>query len=252
MPSARRPTVGPRPSDHQPTNRLLAALPSKEFRRVRRDLTTIPIRTKQVLHRQGEPLQHVYFLNGGVGSVTSLMADGTLVEAATVGDEGMLGIEAFFSNHPIARGETLIQVPDTSAERMTVAAFRRELARRGRFHDVIGGYADVLIGQMIQTAACNALHPVEQRCCRWLLMTHDRMREQDFHLSHEFLAVMLGVTRPTVTVVAGTLQQAGLIRYTHGRVTVVDRYALEQAACECYAAIRGHFDHLLRTFRTVG
>jgi hypothetical protein len=99
---------------------------------------------------------------------------------------------------------------------------------------------------MMQTTACNALHHVQQRCARWLLMTHDRMHEQDFHLSHEFLAVMLGVQRPTVTTVAGGLQQAGLIRYTHGRVSVLDRRGLEAASCECYAIVRAHFDRFAR------
>jgi CRP-like cAMP-binding protein len=93
----------------------------------------------------------------------------------------------------------------------------------GAFHDIVGRYMQVVIAQMMQTTACNVLHQVKQRCARWLLMTHDRMHEQDFHLSHEFLAVMLGVQRPTVSVVAGTLQEAGLIRYAHGRVTVRDR-----------------------------
>jgi CRP-like cAMP-binding protein len=100
------------------------------------------------------------------------------------------------------------------------------------------------MSQMVQTTACNALHDVQPRCARWLLMTHDRMHEQDFDLSHEFLAVMLGVQRPTVSVVARTLQQAGLIRYTHGHVTVRDRKGLEAAACECYPIIRAHFDRL--------
>jgi|SRR6478672_4050383 CRP-like cAMP-binding protein len=102
---------------------------------------------------------------------------------------------------------------------------------------------------MMQTTACNALHHVQQRCARWLLMTHDRMHEQDFHLSHEFLAVMLGVQRPTVTTVAGGLQQAGLIRYTHGRVSVLDRRGLEAASCECYAIVRAHFDRFARPGR---
>jgi CRP-like cAMP-binding protein len=99
---------------------------------------------------------------------------------------------------------------------------------------------------MMQSTACNALHQVPQRCARWLLTTHDRMHEQDFTLSHEFLAIMLGVQRPTVSLVAGALQQAGLIRYTHGRVTVQDRLGLEAAACECYPIVRAHFDRLRR------
>jgi CRP-like cAMP-binding protein len=186
----------------------------------------------------------VYFPNGGVCSITTLLPDGTSVEAATVGDEGMLGLEAFFTDDPVAPGETLVQVPDTDALSLDVAVFRRELADRGALHHVMGRYAQVVIAQMMQTTACNALHPVPQRCARWLLMTHDRMHQQDFHLSHEFLAVMLGVHRPTVTVIARNLQDAGLITYRHGRVKVLDRQGLEAAACTCYPIIRAHFDRL--------
>jgi len=129
---------------------------------------------------------------------------------------------------------------------LSVEQFREELARHGAFHELMGRYTQVVISQMMQSTACNALHQVQQRCARWLLTTHDRMHEQDFHLSHEFLAVMLGVQRPTVSIVAGTLQDAGLIRYTHGRVRVLDRKGLERAACECYSIIRGHFDRMGR------
>jgi CRP-like cAMP-binding protein len=234
----------PPPSDGRPKNRLLAALPAGDFDRLRPLLITVPVHVKQVLQENGEPLDAVYFLNGGVASITTVLSDGTMVEAATVGDEGMLGVEAFLSADARAPGETLIQVPDTSAEMMAVDDFRREVARPGTFRDLVGRYTQVVIAQMMQSTACNALHQVPQRAARWLLMTHDRMHERDFMLSHEFLAVMLGVQRPTVSVVAATLQEARLIRYTHGRVTVRDRKGLEAASCECYAIIRAHFDRL--------
>jgi CRP-like cAMP-binding protein len=207
-------------------------------------LITIPVRVKQILQKQGAPIDHVYFPNGGVASITTVLLDGTAVEAATVGDEGMLGIEAFLDDHAIAPGETWIQVPDTNAEMLSVSAFRREIMRRGALHTLMGRYTQAVIAQMMQSTACNALHQVHQRCARWLLTTHDRMHEQDFNLSHEFLAVMLGVHRPTVSGIAGTLQHAGLIRYTHGHVTVLDRKGLEAASCECYPIIRAHFNRL--------
>jgi len=236
--------AGARPAGDRPKNRILAALPEEDFRRLRPVLKTIPTRARQVLHRRGEPMNHVYFPNGGVASVTAVLSDGTMVETATIGDEGMVGIEALFSEGALAPGETMIQVPDTSAEMMTVEAFRTESVRGGALSDLMGRYAQIVIAQMMQSAACNARHQVQERCCRWLLMTHDRMHQQDFQLSHEFLAVMLGVRRQTVTVVAGVLQTAGLIRYTHGRVTVLNRKGLERASCECYGVIRGHFDRL--------
>lgn len=244
MSKTRLSSVRPPPGGERPKNRLLAALPADDFHRLQPSLKTVPIHVKQVLHKNGEPLRAVYFLNGGVASITTVLSDGTMVEAATIGDEGMLGIEAFLSDRAIAPGDTMMQVPDTNAEMLNVDDFRGELTRHGALHDLMGRYTQVVIAQMMQSTACNALHQVQQRCARWLLMTHDRMHEQDFHLSHEFLAVMLGVQRPSVSAVAATLQEAGFISYTHGRVTVRDRRGLETAACECYGIIRAHFDRL--------
>ncbi len=237
--SAERP-----PPSSRPRNHLLAALPAKDFRRLRPYLKTVPIRLKQVLHKPGEPLRTVYFLNDGAASIVTLLSDGTMVEAATVGNEGMLGIEAFLSADAVASGKTLMQVSGTDAECLSVGDFRREVAAGGALHELIGRYTQVIIAQLMQSTACNARHTVAQRCARWLLMTHDRMREQDFNLSHEFLAVMLGVHRPTVSVAAAALQQAGLIRYAYGRVMVRNRKGLEKASCECYAVIRARFDRL--------
>jgi len=237
-------SVRPPPAEPRPKNRLLAALPDDDFRRLLPHLKTIAIKPKQILHKSGEHLQDVYFPNGGVVSVTTMLPDGTMVEVATVGDEGMVGIEAVFVDGAIAQGDTLLQVPDTNAVKVSVATFRRELAERGALHDLMGRYAVTVMAQMMQSTACNALHQVQERCARWLLMTHDRMHQQDFNLSHEFLAVMLGVHRPTVTVVARSLQDAGLITYRHGRVKVLDRKGLEAASCHCYPIIRAHFDRL--------
>ena len=229
-------------SANRPANRLLAALPPDVFDRIRPDLRTIATATQQVFHRQGAPIEHVYFLNGGVGSITTVLEDGTTVEAATVGDEGLLGIDAFFTANAIASGENIMQVPDTDAERMAVAAFQREIAQNGLFHDLIGQYAQLMTAHLMQSTACNATHNIEERCARWLLQTHDRVHGQDFQLSQEFLGIMLGVRRQSVGMVAATLQRAGLIRYTHGRVTVLDREGLETSSCECYHVLRSRFD----------
>ena len=242
-PSLRPPAVRT-PTRGRPKNLLLASLPAKDFRRLLPYLKTVPIRAKQVLHKPGEPLRAVYFLNGGVASIVTMLSDGTMVQVATVGDEGMLGIEAFLGVGAIAPGQTVMQVSDTDAEMLSVKDFRREVEARGALHDLMGRYTQVIIAQLMQSAACCVMHQVQQRCARWLLMTHDRMHRQDFDLSHEFLAVMLGVRRPTVSVAASALQKAGLIRYTHGRVTVRNRRGLQAASCECYASIRTHFDRL--------
>jgi CRP-like cAMP-binding protein len=233
----------PPPAGTRPKNRLLARLPDADFERLRPHLRNTPIPAKHIFHALNEPIREVVFLNGGVASITTVMKDGASVEIATVGDEGFLGVGAFLGG-TIDGGAAMMQVPDGSAEILSLAEFRIELDRRGAFHECIQRYSQGLFTLMMQSTACMALHEVQERCCRWLLMTHDRVRQDRFHLSHEFLAMMLGVTRPTVTVVAGTLQRAGLITYTHGRITIVDRQSLEAQSCECYATIKAHFERL--------
>lgn len=232
------------PRKDRPKNRLLRALPEEDFQRLRPDLRTIPTGLRQVLHKPGEPIKFVYFPNGGVASITTALSDGGMVEAATVGVEGMVGIEVLFASRADSTGEAMIQVPDTNAEQLSVAAFRRELARQGAFSELLGRYAQVTVAQMMQSAACNARHHVQERCPRWLLMTHDRVEGDEFQLSQDLMSVMLGVRRQSVTVVARTLQAAGLITYKHGKVRILDRSGLESASCECYAIIRSKFDAL--------
>lgn len=239
LPSA----VRPPPDGDNSSNRLLSSLPTDDYQRVLRDIEIIPTKPKQVLHKHAEPVRHVYFPNGGVCSITTVMRDGAMVEVATVGDEGMVGITAFLGAD-ITPGPAMVQVGNSSAGRMTTATFKREIDRGGALADALGRYSQALMATMMQSVACNTLHHVQERCARWLLTTHDRMHSDQFELSHEFLAIMLGVRRPTVTIVAGGLQREGLIRYRHGRITILDRKGLEKASCECYATIRGHFARL--------
>jgi CRP-like cAMP-binding protein len=244
--SNRVPSIRPPPAHQGPSNKLLASLPEADFRRIRSQLRTVPLLPKQVIHGRNEPIQDVLFPNGGVASMTSVTRDGAMVEIATIGTEGFVGINAFLGGEMVG-AETMLQVPDvphTSAEAMSVKAFSVELDRRGPFFECVQRYSQGLLTLMMHSTACIAFHPVQQRCCRWLLMTHDRVRRDEFHLSHEFLAMMLGSTRPTVTVVAGTLQKAGLINYKHGRITILDRKRLESASCECYGTVKGYFDRL--------
>jgi CRP-like cAMP-binding protein len=239
--SARRPRA-----DERPKNRLLASLPDEDFHYLHPHLKTVPLRAKQVFFKAGEPLRHVYFLNGGVCSLTTVLSNGGMVEAAMIGDFGFVGIEACLADDVLSLSEVIVQVPDTDAERLGVEIFRRALAERPALRTLVNRYLEVVIGQLIQTTACNARHGMQERCVRWLLMAHDRMHGQRFTLSHEFLAEMLGSSRSTVSEVAGKLQAAGLIRYSHGRVTVLDRKGLEAESCECYAVIRALFDRLQR------
>src|SRR5918993_1376111 len=163
------------------------------------------------------------------------MRSGALVEVATVGCEGMLGIGVFLGDRS-ATGRTFQQVPNGRLPSMAVRRFVKENAAAGPFPDVLALYAQANLLQIMQCTACNALHDVKARCCRWLLQTQDRIDADEFLLKHEFLAIMLGVQRPTVTVVIGGLQRAGLISSRYGRIRVLKRKRLENASCECYEA----------------
>lgn len=220
-------------------NRLLSALPDDEWKRLEGAAKHVPAVLRQCLYHAGEPLTHVYFPLGGVFSITTPLPEGTMVEAATVGQEGMLGIEALFSSSPIAPGQAFLQVAsDDGVIQVAVDPFRDELARQASLHNVVSAYAQTLFAQMMQAGACNAIHSLRQRYARWLLMAHDRMGSDSFYLSQEFLAVTLGVQRPSITRVASAFQRAGFIRYVHGRIRILDRRQLEAAACSCYASIR--------------
>jgi CRP-like cAMP-binding protein len=199
--------------------------------------------TGRTLQAHGTPVTDVYFPTGGVFSVTNEMRDGALGEVATVGIEGMLGIGVFLGDRSGA-GRTFQQVPDGPFPSMSVGRFRKESAVPGPFHDVLALYAQANLLQIMQGTACNALHGVKQRCCRWLLQTQDRVGSSEFRLKQDFLAIMLGVQRPTVTLAMGTLQDDGLIAAKYGRIRVLKRKKLERAACECYEVIRAHFQRL--------
>ena len=223
-------------------NRLLAALPGRDYARILKHLQMNTVVTGRTLQEHGTPVTDVYFPNGGVYSVTNEMRDGALVEVATVGLEGMLGIGVFLGDRAGA-GRTFQQVPDGRLPSMTVGRFAQE-TKAGPFREVVALYAQANLLQIMQCTACNALHDVKQRCCKWLLQTQDRVGAREFLLKHEFLAIMLGVHRPTVTVVMGTLQHAGLISSRYGRIRVLKRRRLQEASCECYEVIRAHFQRL--------
>lgn len=172
------------------------------------------------------------------------MQNGGTVEVGTVGNEGMVGTPVFLGAER-SPTKAFCQVPG-ECSRMPTAAFKKELAEAdGILRQLISRYAQAMINQISQSVACNHLHSVEERTCRWLLMTHDRVGSDDFLLTQEFLAQMLGVRRSSVTVAAGLLEKAGLITYKRGRITVLDRERLEQASCECYQVVRREYDRLL-------
>jgi CRP-like cAMP-binding protein len=230
LPSANRP-----PPSASVSNRLLAALPADDYDRIAPTLRVVPLKLKDILHKPGEAIREVYFPGGGFCSIVTVLKDGMMVEVATVGREGMVGMSAVMNDGP-SPSATMVQAESDTCYRMPAKAFRDEMDRHGRFHELMTRYAHALVGIVMQGTACNAVHTVEQRLARWLLLAQDRVGTDDFPLTQEFVAMMLGATRPTVTVVAGTLQKAGLITYHRGHVTIVDREKLEDASCECYRA----------------
>lgn len=229
--------------DGRPMNRLLAHLQAEDLRRLAPDLETIKLAYKQSLYRQHESIEFVYFIENGVASLVSTMANGAAAEVGTMGNEGMVGLPVLLGDRE-APTSVYMQVPG-SGSRMRASSFRQALERSDSLRVVLLHYAHVFFNQVAQSAACAHFHALEQRCCRWLLMTHDRMVSDEFLLTHEFLAMMLGVRRAGVSQAAAALQRAGLIQYRHGRIHILDREALEQRSCECYAVTKDEFDHLL-------
>jgi CRP-like cAMP-binding protein len=222
-----------RPPPTGNANLLLAALPAAEYKRVVQSLETVPLKLKAFIHRAGDPIKHVYFPGGGFCSMLAVLKDGDMVEVATIGREGMVGVSAVLDGNPVS-STSMVQGETAICYRMKADAFRREMDRRGVFCELLTHYAQALVGFITQSTACNAVHSVEQRLARWLLMARDRMESNEFPLTQEFAAMMLGASRPSVTIVAGTLQKAGLIRYQRGQVTILDGDGLEAASCECY------------------
>jgi CRP-like cAMP-binding protein len=224
-------------------NRLLALLPSRDRARLRPHLKPAALAYRQSLYRASKPIEYVYFIESGVGSLVNTMANGQAAEVGTIGNEGIVGLPLLLGDDR-APTSVYVQVPGAGL-RMKAAVFRKELARSASLRAVMHHYAHAFFNQVAQSAACNHFHSLQQRCCRWLLMTHDRMHSDEFLLTQEFLAMMLGVQRTGVTAAASALQRAGLIRYTRGNVTILDRRGLERRSCECYGVSKREFDRLL-------
>jgi CRP-like cAMP-binding protein len=226
-------------------NRLLASLPEDLRAAVAGRADVREYGFKDVIYEPGRPVEQVLFPLNGVFSLLTMMEDGRGVEVATVGNEGFIGLPVFLQATFTSALLAIAQIPGR-AVCLEPAAFLVLANRGGPFQTALQRYAQALITQIAQGSACNRLHAVEQRCTRWLLQTHDRVGTDEFELTQEFLGRMLGVGRPAVNAAAQTLQDAGLIRYTRGRITILDRPGLESLACECYAVIRDEFDRLLK------
>jgi CRP-like cAMP-binding protein len=227
----------------QRTNRLLLLLSDNDYERLRSHLSVVEFDYRKSLYEASRPIEQVYFPIDGVASLVITTSDGAGAEVGTIGSEGMVGLPIVLGDRE-APSSVYVQVPGTALG-MDARIFRSELDRSPTLNLVMLRYVHAFFNQVAQSAVCAHLHKVEQRCCRWLLMTRDRMPSGDFLLTHEFLGMMLGVRRTTVTDVMGGLQKAELIRYRRGRVTILDHAALRRRACECYEVSKLEFDRLL-------
>jgi len=222
-------------------NRILDALPSDEFRSLEPHLKDASYKPGDVIYRSGEQLAHIYFPTSCVFSVVMLMQDGAGVEIDTTGREGLTGSLQVLLGSDTAPSQTFCQVPG-DAKRISLDVFQECLAKGGQLRNLTQRYARAAVTLMGQSIGCNRLHTLTERCARWLLLTHDRVGSDQFTLTQEFLATMLGVHRPAVSIAAGALQQAGFIRYRRGHVTIVDPGGLESASCECYRVATGQLE----------
>jgi len=229
----------PAPSD----NRLLSLLEPADRERLHPHLRPVKLEYKKLLYGERKRIENVYFLEEGVASLVNTMSNGDAVEIGTIGNEGVVGFPVLMEDYESA-SEVYMQVPGSGLIIETMI-FHRALESSPRMRTVFLHYAHAFFNQVAQSAACAHLHPLDQRCARWLLMTRERMPSDEFLLTHEFLSMMLGVRRPGVTEAAGALQREGLIRYNRGHVTILDRQGLESRSCECYAVTKAEFDRLL-------
>ena len=224
-------------------NRLLAALAPEDFAFLEPHLAIVDLHRGQTLYEVGETIVHTYFPHDAMVSLVTVMHDGKSVEMATFGCEGLFGLVSAFVTRRLF-GRYIVQLSG-SASRTDLNTMHEAMAARPAIQHLVLRFTEALMAQTLQTVACNAVHSVEARCCRWILMSQDRAGQPDLPLTQEFLAEMLGVQRSTVSDVARAIQDKGLIRLGRGIITVTDRPGLEAAACECYEIIRQKFEQLL-------
>ena len=232
---------GPDPAEK---NSILRALTPDDHARVMEHATSVPLRLRQDLIEPNEPIRYVWFPQSGMLSLVNDMEDGkTTIEVGVMGREGVAGL-TLFHGAKTQPCRVLVQVAG-EAKRVPAEAFQELAKELPALEKILHTYTLALMNQASQLVACNRLHSLEQRCAKWLLTTHDHLDSQELPLTQEFLAIMLGVRRPGVTVAAQTLQDAGLIKYRRGRIAITDRRGLEMVACECYGRIRADYERLL-------
>lgn len=232
------------PKNHSPAqNHLLAALTLPEQARLFPQLELTPMPLGDVLYESGSQLDHVYFPTSCIVSLLYVLEDGASAEIAVVGNEGLVGV-ALFMGGETTPSRAVVQSAGF-AYRLAGAVMKAEFNRGGAMQHLLLRYTQALLTQMAQTAVCNRHHSIDQQLCRWLLLSLDRLPSNELKMTQELIANMLGVRREGVTEAAGNLQNAGIIRYSRGHITVLDRHKLEQRVCECYAVVKKEFDRLL-------
>jgi CRP-like cAMP-binding protein len=229
------------PSPHQ--NHLLDALPKSDYERLASHLELVPMKLGDVLYESGAQLRYVYFPTTSIVSLLYVLEDGASAEIAIVGNEGILGISLFMGGNTTP-SRAVVQSAGQGF-RLKAELLKNEFGRFGATMHLLLRYTQALITQMAQTAVCNRHHSIDQQLCRWLLLSLDRLASNELSMTQELIANMLGVRREGVTEAAGKLQDAGLIRYHRGRITVLDRPRLEARSCECYQVVKMEFDRLL-------
>jgi CRP-like cAMP-binding protein len=224
-------------------NRLLSMMPAADFDQLKPHLVEVTLEYKMSLYEADRPIEYVYFPVSGVASLVSTMSDGASAEIGTIGNEGVVGVPVILGD-TTAPTNVYVQVPGTGL-RLRARVLSGLLATSTATRALMLNYVHAFFNQVAQSAACNHFHSVDQRCCRWLLMTHDRVQSNEFMLTQEFLAMMLGVRRAGVTEAARKLKRLGLIGYARGHVTILDRAGLEKSSCECYTISKRGYDRLL-------
>lgn len=226
-------------------NNLIDMLPAADYALVGCHLVQVELDRGRLLYEPGDPIDHVYFPQDGVISLLTLMANGAAIENSTIGPEGALGLMAAVAPRQ-SLSRAIAQTP-VRAARISAEHLHQAWEKSATIRHLVDRHEEALYGYAIQSVACNALHSVEARFCRWLLTCHDRISTDTIALTQEFLADMLGVQRTTVTAVARALQERGMIRYRRGLVDIIDRPGLEALTCECYGVVRNHYRRLLGT-----
>jgi len=217
-------------------NRLLSALPRNEYERLSRHLELVRLTPGKIFYNPGDIVRYAYFPRGGMICLLSTTESGRTIEVAMIGNEGMAGIPIILRANA-APYQVMVQLAG-NALRVRGDVLREEFNRGGRLQDLLLRYTHTLLIQIAQSAACNRFHTVEQRLCRWLLVSRDRVRTDTIHLTQEFLSHMLGVPRTSVTMIAGNLQKQGLITYRRGKIAILNQQRMEAASCECYRLVR--------------